>query len=62
LTDDSLLVVTGGSSEGGAGFRSGAGTLQDFSTTLMPDTRELDVEASARADSAHALGAAPRQN
>jgi len=59
LASKRVLVITGGSSAGGAGFTSGAGTLQDFSTKFMPDIRELDIEASARADSARALGAEP---
>jgi hypothetical protein len=61
LASKRILVVTGGSSEAGTGFTAGSGTLQDFSTKLMPDIRELDVEAGARGDSARAFEAEPPQ-
>lgn len=59
LKSKRILVLTGGQPGGAAGYSSGAGTIQDFSTKWMPDIRELDVETSARGDSARALDIPP---
>ena len=40
----SIVVITGGSKVDGQ-YKQGAGTLQDFATTVMPDITELDIEA-----------------
>jgi len=49
-----ILVITGGEKDNGQYVR-GAGTLQEFSTTWLPDISELNVEAHAREETAKAL-------
>jgi len=39
-----IVIITGGTKEDGQ-YTHGAGTLQDFATTVMPDITELDIQA-----------------
>lgn len=50
-----IVVITGGLSESGKGYVSGAGTLRDFSKQWMPDISELDIEAKVRDEVKRAL-------
>jgi hypothetical protein len=51
-----IVVVVGGEKGPNANYVSGSGTLQDFSTKLMPDISELNTEAKAAEELAKAFG------
>lgn len=55
LSSSRILVITGGIRDSTGQYISGAGTLHEFSTTWLPDIRELNVEASAREETRKAL-------
>jgi hypothetical protein len=50
-----ILVITGAEKGPDGKYASGAGTIQDFSTTWMPDIQELNVDAAARREARDAL-------
>jgi hypothetical protein len=50
-----ILVITGGERDTTGQYIRGAGTLHEFSTTWLPDIRELNVEANAREETRRAL-------
>lgn len=47
LDSKRILVIVGGEKGTDGNYVSGSGTLQDFSTKLMPDISELNTEAKA---------------
>jgi hypothetical protein len=47
LDSKRILVIVGGEKGTDGNYISGSGTLQDFSTKLMPDISELNTEAKA---------------
>lgn len=47
LDSKRILVIVGGDKGADGNYVSGSGTLQDFSTKLMPDISELNTEAKA---------------
>jgi SIR2-like domain len=55
LRSKRILVITGGEKDSSGSYTEGAGTLQGFSTTWLPDISELNVEAAAREDARRAL-------
>ena len=50
-----ILVIVGGEKGADGNYISGSGTLQDFSTKLMPDISELNTEAKANEELAKIL-------
>jgi hypothetical protein len=48
LKSKRILIVTGSEKDEAGNYVSGAGTMQNFSTTWLPDITELSVEANAR--------------
>ncbi len=50
-----IVVVVGGEKGADGNYVSGSGTLQDFSTKLMPDISELNTEAKANEELAKAF-------
>jgi SIR2-like domain len=48
LKSKRILIVTGSEKDAAGQYIRGAGTMQDFSTTWLPDITELNVEATAR--------------
>lgn len=50
-----ILVIVGGEKGADGNYVSGSGTLQDFSTKLMPDISELNTEAKANEELAKAF-------
>jgi hypothetical protein len=50
-----ILVIVGGEKGADGNYVSGSGTLQDFSTKLMPDISELNTEAKANEELAKIL-------
>lgn len=55
ISSNRILVITGGERDSTGQYVSGAGTLHEFSTTWLPDIRELNVEANAREETRKAL-------
>jgi SIR2-like domain len=55
VASNRVLVITGGQKDSSGQYVSGAGTLHEFSTTWLPDIRELNVEANAREQTRRAL-------
>lgn len=43
-----ILVMVGAEKDAGGKYTQGAGTLQEFSTSWLPDITELNIEATAR--------------
>lgn len=50
-----IVVITGGVKSDGK-YTGGAGTLQDFATTIMPDISELDIAARVAEEAQRAAG------
>lgn len=55
LDSKRILVIVGGEKGPDGNYVSGSGTLQDFSTKLMPDISELNTEAKANEELAKIL-------
>jgi hypothetical protein len=55
IRSNRILVITGATKGTTGQYTSGAGTLHEFSTTWLPDIRELDVEEKARDETRKAL-------
>jgi hypothetical protein len=55
VTSNRILVITGGTRDSTGQYTAGAGTLHEFSTSWLPDIRELNVEANARQETRRAL-------
>jgi len=50
-----ILVITGAQKGPDGTYTAGAGTMEEFSSTWMPDIRELTVESNAREETRKAL-------
>jgi hypothetical protein len=50
-----ILVLSGGTRDGSGKYIGGAGTLQGFATTWLPDIDELSLEAQIREETRRAL-------
>jgi len=55
ISSSRILVITGGVKDATGQYSAGAGTLHEFSSTWLPDIRELNVEANAREETRKAL-------
>jgi hypothetical protein len=55
LNSKRILVITGAEKDTTGAYVKGAGTLQEFSSTWLPDMTELAVEANARHEARTAL-------
>jgi hypothetical protein len=56
-----IVVITGGVIREGK-YISGAGTLQDFATAIMPDISELDISARVAEEAQRAAGSSGAQS